>query len=80
MSDASAPPDYTAMFAELCRGVGFCLHPKGEARVIAALPNGLDAAVRAVLEAEGVDEPTASGDLKRAVRDCLKAHVGKPKA
>ncbi|MBA4805015.1 MAG: hypothetical protein H2038_10225 [Brevundimonas sp.] len=65
------------MFADLCRQVGFCLHPKGEARVIAALPKGLDAGVRAVLAAEGVDEPSASGDLKRAIRDCLKAHVGK---
>ncbi|SFS77101.1 hypothetical protein [Brevundimonas viscosa] len=69
--------NYEAMFADLCRQVGFCLHPKGEARVIAALPKGLDAGVRAVLEAEGVDEPSASGDLKRAIRDCLKAHVGK---
>ena len=69
--------NYEAMFADLCRQVGFCLHPKGEARVIAALPTGLDAGVRAVLEAEGVDEPSASGDLKRAIRDCLKAHVGK---
>ena len=69
--------NYEAMFADLCRQVGFCLHPKGEARVMAALPKGLDAGVRAVLEAEGVDEPSASGDLKRAIRDCLKAHVGK---
>ncbi len=69
--------NYEAIFADLCRQVGFCLHPKGEARVIAALPKGLDAGVRAVLEAEGVDEPSASGDLKRAIRDCLKAHVGK---
>jgi hypothetical protein len=72
-------PDYDAMFADLCMQVGFCLHPKGEKRVLAALPQGLDAAVRAVFEAEGVDEPNASGDLKRAVRDCLKAHV-RPKA
>lgn len=68
-------PDYTAMFTALCVEVGFCLHPKGEARVIAALPNGLDAAVRAVFEAEGIDHPSASGDLKRAVRDCLKANL-----
>lgn len=77
MSGEGADPDYGPMFADLCRQVGFCLHPKGEARVIAALPRGLDAGVRAVLEAEGVDEPSASGDLKRAIRDCLKAHVGK---
>ncbi len=68
-------PDHTEMFAALCREVGFCLHEKGEARVIAALPNGLDAAVRAVLAAEGVDEPNAPGDLKRAIRDCLKANL-----
>jgi hypothetical protein len=67
--------DHTEMFAALCREVGFCLHEKGEARVIAALPRGLDAAVRAVLAAEGVDEPNAPGDLKRAIRDCLKAHL-----
>ena len=75
MAEDPAVPDYTAMFGDLCRQVGLCLHPKGEARVIAALPRGLDAAVRAALEAEGIDEPSAPGDLKRAVRDCLKAHV-----
>jgi len=67
--------DYTDMFAALCRELGFCLHEKGEARVIAALPGGLDAAVRAVLAAEGVDEPNAPGDLKRAIRDCIKANL-----
>jgi hypothetical protein len=67
--------DYDVMFAELCRQVGMCLHEKGQKRVIAALPEGLDAAVRAVLEAEGVDHPSASGDLKRAVRDCIKANL-----
>jgi hypothetical protein len=68
-------PDHSEMFAALCREVGFCLHEKGEQRVIAALPNGLDAAVRAVLAAEGVDEPNAPGDLKRAIRDCIKANL-----
>lgn len=68
-------PDWDALFAALCKEVGFCLHEKGEARVKAALPKGLDAGVRAVLAAEGVDEPNAPGDLKRAVRDCLKAHL-----
>jgi hypothetical protein len=77
MADDPAAPDHAAMFGDLCRQVGICLHPKGEARVIAALPRGLDAAVRAALEAEGIDESSASGDLKRAIRDCLKAHVGK---
>ena len=66
---------YEPMFAALCREVGFCLHPKGEKRVIAALPEGLDAATRAVFAAEGVDFVTASGDLRRAVRDCLKANL-----
>jgi hypothetical protein len=55
--------------------VGFCLHPKGEKRVLEALPNGLDAAVRAVFDAEGIDFASASGDLRRAVRDCLKANL-----
>lgn len=77
MADDTAAPDHSAMFADLCRQVGICLHPKGEARVIAALPRGLDAAVRAALEAEGIDEPSAPGDLKRAIRDCLKAHLPK---
>ena len=74
-SPADDPDRYAPMFAALCREVGMCLHEKGEQRVIAALPKGLDAAVRAVLEAEGVDEPNAPGDLKRAVRECLKANL-----
>ena len=74
----SAPEDltpYADMFAALCSEVGFCLHEKGERRVIAALPDGLDAATRAVFAAEGVDFVSASGDLRRAVRDCLKANL-----
>ncbi|PQZ81103.1 MULTISPECIES: hypothetical protein [unclassified Brevundimonas] len=67
--------DFDEMFAALCSEVGFCLHDKGQKKVIAALPKGLDAAMKAVLAAEGVDEPNAPGDLKKAVRDCLKAHV-----
>lgn len=63
------------MFAALCKEVGFCLHPKGEKRVREALANGLDAAVRAVFDAEGVDFASSTGDLRRAVRDCLKAHL-----
>jgi NAD(P)-dependent dehydrogenase (short-subunit alcohol dehydrogenase family) len=59
----------------LCKEVGFCLHPKGEKRVLEALPNGLDAATRAVFDAEGVDFASATGDLRRAVRDCLKANL-----
>ncbi len=73
MTDAA--PDFDSMFADLCTQVGFCLHEKGQKKVIAALSKGLDAAVRAVFAAEGVDEPNAPGDLKRAVRDCIKAHV-----
>ena len=74
MTETSAP-DYAPMFAALCVEVGICLHPKGEARVQAALANGLDAAVRAVFDAEGVDFASSTGDLRRAVRDCLKAHL-----
>lgn len=70
-----AVPDFDQMFADLCNQVGFCLHEKGQKKVIEALPKGLDAAMRAVFAAEGVDEPNAPGDLKRAVRDCIKAHV-----
>ncbi len=66
---------HDALFAALCTELWFCLHPKGEARVIAALPGGLDAAVKAVFEAEGVDVVAASGDLRRQVRDCLKANL-----
>ena len=67
--------DFDAMFAALCSEVGFCLHEKGQKKVVEALSKGLDAAMKAVLAAEGVDEPNAPGDLKKAVRDCLKAHV-----
>lgn len=63
------------MFTALCVQLGFCLHEKGERRVLAALPSGLDAAVRAVFESEGVDFPSAAGDLRRAVRDCIRAHL-----
>lgn len=66
---------HAEMFAALCREVGFCLHAKGEKRVLEALPNGLDAATRAVFDSEGVDFASAAGDLRRAVRDCLKAHL-----
>ena len=52
----SASDPYEPMFSALCREVGYCLHAKGQKRVIAALPKGLDAAVRAVFAAEGVDE------------------------
>lgn len=76
MTDASASAAAHAdMFAALCVEVGFCLHPKGEKRVLEALPNGLDAAVRAVFEADGVDFASSTGDLRRAVRDCLKANL-----
>ena len=71
----SALDPYEPMFAALCSEVGFCLHDKGQRRVVEALPKGLDAAVKAVFAAEGVDEPNAPGDLKRAVRDCLKANL-----
>ena len=66
---------YEPMFAALCREVGFCLHDKGQRRVVEAVPKGLDAAVKAVFAAEGVDEPNAPGDLKRAVRECLKTNL-----
>ena len=73
MTDPAA--DHDEMFAALCKEVGFCLHPKGEKRVREALANGLDAAVRAVFDAEGVDFASSTGDLRRAVRDCLKANL-----
>ena len=63
------------MFADLCVELGFCLHDKGQRKVVEALERGLDAGVEAVFRAEGVDMPSTSGDLRRAVRDCLKAHV-----
>jgi len=66
---------HAEMFAALCKEVGFCLHAKGEKRVLEALPNGLDAATRAVFDSEGVDFASSAGDLRRAVRDCLKAHL-----
>ncbi len=49
MATTPADPDrFAPMFAALCREVGFCLHPKGEARVITALDIELGAATRAV--------------------------------
>ncbi len=74
----SASNQYDSMFAALCTELGFCLHPKGEARVVSALPSGLDAAVKAVLEAEGHDVLNANGALKRQIRDCLKANLPDP--
>lgn len=66
---------YDALFAALCNEVGFCLHDKGQKRVIAALPQGLDAATKVAFEAAGVDYLAALGDYRRAVRDCLKANL-----
>lgn len=66
---------YEPMFAALCTELGYCLHEKGQAKVVDALPNGLDAAVRAVLAAEGHYEPAASGDLKRGIRECIKENL-----
>ncbi len=68
-------PDHDAMFGALCTELGICLHAKGQAKVVAALPTGLDAAVKAVFAAEGIDLLNASGDLKRQVRACVKAHL-----
>lgn len=66
---------YEPMFSALCTELGFCLHEKGQVKVVEALPKGLDAAVRAVLQAEGHYEPAASGDLKRGIRECIKQHL-----
>jgi hypothetical protein len=68
---------YDAMFAALCSEVGFCLHDKGQKRVIASLPEGLDAATKVAFAAAGVDYLNSLGDHRRAVRDCLKAHLPK---
>ena len=68
---------YDAMFAALCSEVGFCLHDKSQKRVIAALPEGLDAATKVAFAAAGVDYLNSLGDHRRAVRDCLKAHLPK---
>jgi hypothetical protein len=68
---------YDAMFAALCSEVGFCLHDKGQKRVIAALPEGLDAATKVAFAAAGVDYMAALGDHRRAVRDCLKSNLPK---
>jgi len=63
------------LFRALCVELGLCLHDKGKKKVMAALPQGLDAAVKAVLEANGVDFLNAPGSLKRQVRDCMKANL-----
>ena len=72
---ALAQDAYASMFAALCVELGYCLHDKGEKRVIAALPSGLDAAVKAVLDADGADFLNSSGSLKRQIRECLKANL-----
>jgi len=66
---------YRALFTALCIELGFCLHEKGEVRVIAAFPDGLDATVRAVFLAEGMDYAHSDPALKRAVGACLEAHL-----
>ncbi|CAN5244546.1 hypothetical protein BH09PSE1_BH09PSE1_30400 [soil metagenome] len=66
---------FDPMFAALCVELGYCLHDKGQKRVLAALPQGLDAAVKAVLDADGADFLNSSGTLKRQIRDCLKANL-----
>ena len=66
---------YDALFAALCVELGYCLHDKGQKRVLAALPSGLDAGVKAVLEADGADFLNTAGSLKRQIRDCLKANL-----
>ena len=73
-------PDHAPLFAALCTELGICLHTKGQARVVSALPDGLDAAVKAVFAAEGIDFLNAPGSLKRDVRDCLKASLADPGA
>ena len=72
MTDDTA---YDDMFAALCSELGHCLHDKAQKRVIAALPSGLDAAVKVVLESDGADFLNTPGSQKRAVRDCLKANL-----
>lgn len=79
MTPSDTPPAdtsaYDAAFAALCVELGYCLHDKGQKRVLAALPSGLDAAVKAVLDADGADFLNSSGSLKRQIRECLKAHL-----
>lgn len=73
MTDAA--DSFENMFAALCTELGFCLHEKGRRRVVEALSGGLDAAVKAVFAAEGVDFPSTTGDLRRQVRDCIRMHL-----
>jgi len=39
------------------------------------MAEGLDAATKAVFASDGVDYLNARGDLRRAVRDCIKANL-----
>ena len=61
---------FVAFFAGFSAGVFFAA-----GAVFLALAALRGRAVRAVFAAEGVDLPHAPGDQKRAVRDCLKAHL-----
>jgi hypothetical protein len=72
MSDADL---HEPMFSALCTELGYCLHEKGQKRVVLALEEGLDAATKAVFASAGVDYMAALGDHRRAVRECLKANL-----
>ena len=44
MTDADSELDrHAGMFGALCKELGYCLHDKGQKRVRAAMPDGLDA-------------------------------------
>ena len=76
MVETFDPDDpYRPLFRDLCVKLGFCLHDKGEKRVEAARPQGVEAMVKAVFQAEGMDFDACRTDLKKAVRDCVSEHL-----
>ena len=76
MTDGHDPKDpYRALFTALCVQLGFCLHEKGEARVVAARSNGVEAMMKAVFQSEGMDFDACRTDLKKAVRECIAEHL-----
>ena len=76
MVETFDPDDpYRPLFRDLCVQLGFCLHDKGEKRVEAARSLGVEAMVKAVFQAEGMDFDACRTDLKKAVRDCVSEHL-----
>ena len=61
------------LLAELCSGLGFCSASRNPERIMALLPQGIDAVTDAVLLAEGIT-PEYEKQKRRMVRECVAKH------